>query len=206
VTNTCLAAVIAGTLCTLAPIPTNAPLLVDPDAPLRLDPEVADLLARLDAADKTIRHRAAVIAAEADTPIDWEYLDRARQARTRLEDWLGAAFNAQPRIAEPAPAAPPKAAPVVVDEPPTADNLPRTQAAADAAAQAAEDALWDHAEDCGACFDAANGVTGRELCWVGMRLRRALGNARDAATNWARYDGWLRRGGRAAYLENDWIA
>lgn len=207
-TTTQLAAIAAaGTAVVLAPLdPAAVRLAVDPDAQ-SIDPEAADLIARIDAVDATIRWATALIAADAATPAVWERLGQAWEARGRLEDWLLGVFGAAPRDAEPAPASQPAApAPAPDDEPLTAASLPRTLHAARERLAAAEDALWAHAEDCGDCFDAAGGRAGAQACWTGLPLWQARNAAADTVNSWREYQQWFRGGGLADYLANDWIA
>jgi hypothetical protein len=83
---------------------------------------------------------------------------------------------------------------------PTADNLPNSQALADAEAARWESLFWDHATDCVPCLE------GRYCAGAGMTLIAQARNAADTAQNWSRYHEWLRGGGYERYLANDWIA
>jgi hypothetical protein len=82
----------------------------------------------------------------------------------------------------------------------TADNLPASQALADAEAARWDSLFWDHAIDCLPCLE------GRYCAGVGMTLIAQARNAADTAENWSRYHGWLLGGGYERYLANDWIA
>jgi len=101
------------------------------------------------------------------------------------------------------PAAPPA---VPRQAPLTAATLPKSEALAKQALADAEDAFWDHAEDCMACFEGANKPIVQGLCPHGWGWWRARNCAADTANNWREYDRWLRGGGYANWAANDWIA
>jgi hypothetical protein len=103
-------------------------------------------------------------------------------------------------IARPAPAAAPH------PEPLAAATLPKSEALAKQALADAEDAFWDHAEDCGPCFLGANKPVVQGLCPRGWDRWSARNSAADTASNWREYDRWLRGGGHARWAANDWIA
>lgn len=88
----------------------------------------------------------------------------------------------------------------------SAKTLPATQAFADQQRQAAEDAFWDHAEDCTRCLDSQDVRTAHSNpCTPGRGLHRDLNAAIDVADNWRTYNTWFTRGGLNRYLANDWI-
>lgn len=88
----------------------------------------------------------------------------------------------------------------------TRPQLPASQGAADRIARDAENAFWDHTEDCEACLDAEDVTRTGTHCRAGAMLIRRSEDASAVAADFAGLDRWYRRGGREAYNAGDYIA
>lgn len=106
---TVVAAIAAGTALTLAPLDPHdvraAHQVVDPDAPMWIDPEIARLLGMIDEQDRQIDRYTRTLEAigwryDQETRNTFAWLDNARAWRGELEDQVLRAYGAQARTAE----------------------------------------------------------------------------------------------------------